>query len=49
MADDINVTISNLYLFTHNHLPSFETQLMFIEATQNIFKISLMNFIQKDD
>ena len=35
MADDINVTINNLYLFVPNLLPSVETQLMFNEATQN--------------
>ena len=40
MADDINVTITNLYLFIPNLVPSVETQLMFNEATQNIYKIS---------
>ena len=39
MADDINVTIKNLYLFIPNLLPSVETQLMFNEATQNKYKI----------
>ena len=40
MADDINVTINNLYLFVPSLIPSVETQLMFNEATQNIYKIS---------
>ena len=40
MADDIEVTINNLYLFILNLIPSFETQLMFNEATQNNFQIS---------
>ena len=40
MGDDINVTINNLYLFVPNLIPSFETQLMFNEATQNNYEIS---------
>ena len=40
MADDINVTIINLYLYVSNLLPSVETQVMFNEATQNKYKIS---------
>ena len=40
MADDIKVTINNLYLFILNLIPSVETQLMFNEATQNNFQIS---------
>ena len=40
MADDINVTINNFYLFVPNSIPSVETQLMFNEATQNTYKIS---------
>ena len=40
MADDINVTINNLYLFIPNLIPSVETQLMFNEGTQNNYKIS---------
>ena len=40
MADDINVTINNLYLYVPNLLQSVETQVMFNEATQNNFKIS---------
>ena len=40
MADDVNVTINNLYLFLPNLIPSVETQLMFNEATQNNYKIS---------
>ena len=35
MADDINVTINNLYLYVPNLIPSVETQVMFNEATQN--------------
>ena len=40
MADDINVTINSLYLYIPNLIPSVETQLLFNEATQNIYKIS---------
>ena len=40
MDDDINVTISNLYLFVTNLIPSVEIQLMFNEATQNNYEIS---------
>ena len=40
MADDINVTINNLYLFVPNLIPNVETQVMFNEATQNNYKIS---------
>ena len=40
MADDINVTINNLYLYAPNLIPSVETQIMFNEATQNSYKIS---------
>ena len=40
MADDINVTINNLYLFIPNLIPSVETQLMLIEATHDNFKLS---------
>ena len=40
MTDDINVTINNLYYYVPNLLPSIETQVMFIEATQNNYKIS---------
>ena len=39
MADDINVTINNLYLYVPNLIPSVETQVMFNEATQNNYKI----------
>ena len=41
MDDDLNVTINNLYMFIPNVTPSVETQLMFIEGLQKIFKISL--------
>ena len=40
MANDINVTINNLYLFMPNLIPSAETHIMFNEATQNSYKIS---------
>ena len=40
MADDINVTINSLYLYVPNLIPSVETQLLFNEATKNIYKIS---------
>ena len=39
MTDDIDVTNNNLYLYVPNLIPSVETQLMFNEATQNIYKI----------
>ena len=35
VADDINVTIKNLYLYKPNLIPNVETHLMFNEATQN--------------
>ena len=34
MADDIHVTINNLYLYVPNLIPNVETQVMFNEATQ---------------
>ena len=40
MDDDINVTINSLYLYIPNLIPSVEAQLMFNEATQNIYKIT---------
>ena len=40
MADDINVTNNNLYLYVPNLTPTFETQVIFNEATQNIYEIS---------
>ena len=39
MADDINMTINNLYLYVPNLIPSVETQVVFNEATQNNYKI----------
>ena len=39
MGDDINVTINYLYLFIPNSKPSFETQLIFNEATQKNYKV----------
>ena len=40
MDDDRDVTLTSLYLFMPNLIPSVETQLMFNEATQNNYKIS---------
>ena len=40
MADDINVTINNLYLYVPNLIPCVETQVVFNEATKNNYKIS---------
>ena len=41
MADDLNVTINDLFLYVPNLIPSVETQVMFNEAAQkNNFKIS---------
>ena len=40
MADDINVTNNNLYLYVPNLIPSVETQVIFNEATQNNYKMS---------
>ena len=44
MADDINVTIKNLYLFVPNLIPSVETQVIFNETTQNNYKISYVEY-----
>ena len=40
MADDINVTLNNLYLFIPNLIPSVETQVKFNGATLINYKIS---------
>ena len=40
LADDINVTNFNLYLYVPNLIPNVETQVMFNEANQNNYKIS---------
>ena len=40
MADDIDVTVTNLYLYVPNLKPSVETQVMCNEDTQNNYKIS---------
>ena len=42
MAEDINVTINNLYLYVPNLILSVENQLMFNEATQNNYKLTLL-------
>ena len=44
MADDINVTINNFYLYVPNLIPNVETQVMFNEATQNNYKISFEEY-----
>ena len=44
MADDINVTINILYLCIPNLVPSVETQLIFIKATENNYKKSFDEF-----
>ena len=49
MADDIHVTINNLYLYVPNPIPCVETQVMFNEATQNKFKISYDEYLKKDE
>ena len=40
MADDINVTTNNLYLYVPKLIPNVETQVIFNEATQNNYKIT---------
>ena len=40
MADDINVTNNNLYLYVPNLIPNVETQVMSNEATQKNYEIS---------
>ena len=40
MADDIKVIFNNLYLYVPNKTPNVGTQVMFIEANQNNYKIS---------
>ena len=44
MADNINVTVNNLYLYVPNLIPSVETQLMFDEPTKISYKISFDNW-----
>ena len=45
MTDDMNVTSNNLYLLIPNLIPSVETQLLFNEATQKIYKISYDEYL----
>ena len=40
MADDINITINNLYLYVQNSIPNVETQVIINEAFQNNYKIT---------
>ena len=40
MADDLNVTNKKLYLYVPNLIPIVETQVMFNESTQNVYKTS---------
>ena len=47
MDDDINVTINSLYLYIPNLMPSVETQLMFNEKFQNLYKISFDEWYTK--
>ena len=49
MADDIFLTINNLYLYVLNLIPSVETQILFNEALKIIIRGLLMNGIQKDE
>ena len=49
MADDIKVTINNLYLYVPNSIPNVETQVVFNDATQKIMRYLLMNIRQKDE
>ena len=44
MANDINVTNNNLYLYVPKLIPNVETQVMFNEATQNNYKISFVEW-----
>ena len=44
MADDINVTINNFYLFIPNLIPSVETHLIFNEATESNSKVSFDDY-----
>ena len=39
IGDNINVTINSLYLFVPTLIPTTETQLMFNESIQNIYRI----------
>ena len=39
IGDNINITINSLYLFVPTFTPSTETQLMFHEFIQNIYRI----------
>ena len=48
-ADDINVTIINLYLYVPNLIPNVETQIMFNEATQNNYRISFDEWYTEDE
>ena len=45
MADDINLTINNLFLYLPNLIPNVETQVIFNEATQNKKKISFDEYL----
>ena len=40
VADDIKVSITNLFLFVPDSITSVETQIMYFEATQNNYKVS---------
>ena len=47
VADDINITIKNLYLYIAISIPSVETQIMFNEATQTNYRISYDEYYTK--
>ena len=47
MADDINVTINNLYLYVPNLIPNVETQVISNEATQKNYEISFDEWYTK--
>ena len=49
MDDDINATINSLYLYIPNLIPSVENQLLYNEATQNIYKISSDEWYTEDN
>ena len=49
IADDINVTNNNSYLYVSNLVPIVETQTMFNEATQNFYRISYDEYLTENE
>ena len=49
LADDINVTNNDWYLYIPNSFPSVETQLMFNELLKMIITYLMMHIVRKDD